>query len=403
MTSRSIEDIYGYYKVADKKYYNKLEAFSEALPKGWWPHWNFNEEEFSKHDWSIEPKESLEELYRQRAQQIRDKYDHVIIWYSGGSDSDNIVRTFIKNNIHIDEMWHRSSYQRHNRRDQTIDTNNQANETRFTAFPRLKHYQSLMPKTKIKVFDAMKESIAVWQQGEVSPYETNYFNPVMPAKSLSHRFNTHKDSLKTCKVLGVDKPRLRFKDGKYWIFFQDNWINTHVIHSRLHKVNYEHDEVFYWHPDAIKIMIKQGHLIKNFFKNNPNWHWLLLNYETKLSLRTNYENLIRSILYPYWEQDAFQVSKPVNDIAHGEFYWFFEKMTKASRNWLDTAQAYREEIKKIYATSGAQVAMNKLDNDAIKTSNKKYNYKKTFSQIGNFKMEICELPGAVSKAYCLGS
>ena len=403
MASRIIKNLYGFYKVADKKYHNKLEAFREALPNGWWPHWNFNEEEFSQYDWSIEPKETLEELYRQRAQQIRNDYEHVILWYSGGSDSENILQIFLKYNIHIDEIWHRSSYNRHNRRDCSTDTNNQANETRLTTLPKLKEYQKSIPNTKIRVFDAMEESIAVWKQGEVSPYETNYFNPVMPAKVQSYKYNKHKESLKTCKILGVDKPRIRFDNGKYWFFFQDNWINTHVMHSRLSDTSSEIDEVFYWHPNAIKIMIKQGHLVKNFFKNNPEHHWLLENYEFNSSLRNTYESLIRSIVYPDIDQRVFQVSKPINDIAHGEFYWFFSNTSdRACRNWLTTAQNYTDEIKKIYSTAGSQIAMNNLGEYGKKTAKKTHNYKQTVSHIGSADFELCELPSALSKAYSLG-
>jgi hypothetical protein len=404
MASRIIEDLYGYYKVADKKYYNKLEAFREALPNGWWPHWNFNEDEFSQHDWSIEPKESLEELYRQRAQQLRDDYEYVILWYSGGSDSENILRVCLRHNIHIDEIWHRSSYERHNRRDSSTDTNNQANETRFTTIPKLKEYQKLMPRTKIRFFDAMEEGIAEWKKGGFSPYETNYFNPVMPAKVHSHKYNQHDESKKTCKILGVDKPRIRFADDKYWCFFQDNWVNTHMMYSRLHNISAERDELFYWHPDAIRIMIKQAHLVKNFFKNNPDWHGLLENYEFGgYDLRNKYESLVRSIVYPDLDQKVFQVSKPVNDIAHGEFYWFFSEGTgQAYKNWITLAQDYKDEIKKIYATAGAQTAMSQLGEYGRMTAKKKHNFKQTISKIGNSDFEICELPGAQSRTYCLG-
>lgn len=55
-------------------------------------------------DWSIEPKESMEELCYRRAQQLRDQYDYLILYYSGGADSKTILETFLKYNIPLDEV-----------------------------------------------------------------------------------------------------------------------------------------------------------------------------------------------------------------------------------------------------------------------------------------------------------
>lgn len=55
-------------------------------------------------DWTIEPSESLEELKKQRAIQLRDKYDYIILYFSGGSDSITVLNSFLKNNIFLDEV-----------------------------------------------------------------------------------------------------------------------------------------------------------------------------------------------------------------------------------------------------------------------------------------------------------
>ena len=57
---------------------------------------------FSLVNWNLEPKESLEDLYRKRAEQIRKDYEYVILAYSGGHDSSQVLETFYYNNIHID-------------------------------------------------------------------------------------------------------------------------------------------------------------------------------------------------------------------------------------------------------------------------------------------------------------
>lgn len=55
-------------------------------------------------DWTQEPKESIKELCKQHAQLIRDSYDYVILYFSGGSDSTTILNAFLDNNIPIDEI-----------------------------------------------------------------------------------------------------------------------------------------------------------------------------------------------------------------------------------------------------------------------------------------------------------
>ncbi len=54
--------------------------------------------------WITEPSESLSFLYKKRAQQIRDSYDYIVMYFSGGSDSITMLNAFIKNNINIDEV-----------------------------------------------------------------------------------------------------------------------------------------------------------------------------------------------------------------------------------------------------------------------------------------------------------
>ena len=94
-----INDKFGFYTVGNLKTYSKYEAFQVGTPI-----WNFNDDVFSSIDWKINPSFELSKLYKIRAQQIRDKYDHIVLWYSGGSDSHNILRTFIDNDIKLDEV-----------------------------------------------------------------------------------------------------------------------------------------------------------------------------------------------------------------------------------------------------------------------------------------------------------
>ena len=98
---------YGYFIYNNQFFVNKQEVLEKALELNdpipniqFW----FQDEIFSKLDWSIEPNLSLDTLYKLHAEHIRESFDYIILMYSGGSDSHQVMRTFTKHNIHLDEI-----------------------------------------------------------------------------------------------------------------------------------------------------------------------------------------------------------------------------------------------------------------------------------------------------------
>ena len=94
----------GYYLVNGLEFDSKLQACIYATQLNKDVKWIFNDWMFSKYPWHVEPSETLDQLYDQRARQLREKYDYIIISYSGGADSHNIVSSFIRQGLHIDEL-----------------------------------------------------------------------------------------------------------------------------------------------------------------------------------------------------------------------------------------------------------------------------------------------------------
>jgi len=94
----------GFYQVGKRKTYLKTEFMEwyDLMPTDW--HWNYNDEFFGQFDWSKEPKETINELYKQRALELREQYDYLALYYSGGHDSSNVLYAFLDNGIPIDEV-----------------------------------------------------------------------------------------------------------------------------------------------------------------------------------------------------------------------------------------------------------------------------------------------------------
>ena len=86
-----------------KTFTNKLSAIREqvASSQGLYFH---TPKVYNNYDFTIEPKLSLEELCKQKALQLREENDKIVIWYSGGCDSHYVLNTFLQNKIPVDEI-----------------------------------------------------------------------------------------------------------------------------------------------------------------------------------------------------------------------------------------------------------------------------------------------------------
>ena len=87
------QDIFGFYRVGNLKLYSQIEALEISQRLNLPITWHFNDEVYSSFDWTKEPDESISELYKKRCEQLREKYDYLVLFYSGGADSDNILNS----------------------------------------------------------------------------------------------------------------------------------------------------------------------------------------------------------------------------------------------------------------------------------------------------------------------
>ena len=99
---------FGYYQVHHGKtiaiFENKFEAIEAAQRINGWISYHFNDDVFGCFDWQLPINDSLNNLYRKRAEQIRRENDYVVCAYSGGFDSHNMLQSFLANDIKIDAI-----------------------------------------------------------------------------------------------------------------------------------------------------------------------------------------------------------------------------------------------------------------------------------------------------------
>jgi len=149
----------GYYKLGDKTIFGKVEALMEATRTGVFPEWHFNRPVFNKIKWQEAPAVALKELYRIRAQQLREKYDWIRIEASGGGDSTTAIYSFLLNGIHLDEVVFR--YPKTGEKDVHNDPfntkcENTLSEWEFAAKPLLEWIKTNYPRVKVTMHDSVR-------------------------------------------------------------------------------------------------------------------------------------------------------------------------------------------------------------------------------------------------------
>lgn len=267
---------HGYFEIAGQQTFSKYEAYKLAKQQGL----SVDEIKFicadsklDKIDWSVEPTESLPELFKKRAQQIRDTYDHVVLLYSGGIDSHVILNTFIKNNIKLDEIITIG-----NKKFQP-DTAKINQEVFGKALPYLETLDLKKRGIDFEYIDIGQieldqfldqenfENFMYYYNGPLSPWYLALRSHLFKLNNKKH-CDIAKSGKKICYMWGYDKPNLFNIDGNWCFKFTDT-MSEYSVRPYNNKINLGgvlkqfYDEPFFITSDMPEIVIKQCHAAKN--------------------------------------------------------------------------------------------------------------------------------------------
>jgi hypothetical protein len=318
----------GYYTCNGLEFFSKIQAciYGQTVKKP--VNWIFNDLEFSSYNWIIEPEKSLDQLYDIRAKQLREKYDYIILSYSGGADSNNILESFIRQNLHIDEIL--VNHVTEGTRSSTILDTSVKNPYNFSAeyqlntVHRLKYISDKLPNTKITSIDVSNSILDSIRSFKDESWILNRRDNISLGTAFRYNyfyFDELKNKLDKGKnvaiIIGTDKPITRLDDNNnFYIAFTDATVNVIAVsdHNNYPNVTVE---LFYWSKDSLDILCKQSHLIKRWLVLNPSRQtlWKSTNYG---SFRKYHEKWIRDIIYTTWDKSWFQADKALN-WWHNEF------------------------------------------------------------------------------------
>jgi hypothetical protein len=268
---------HGYYEVDGIKTLSKLEAYKFAHGNVDKIKFKYNEDVMESFDWTVEPEEDIYDLYAERARQLRNKYDYIVLMYSGGVDSHTVLSSFVNNNLQINEICTFTNADVEHRTDKF----NQ--EVFNAAIPFVNTMDLRSIGTKFRLFDISDliinqyndqfhfENHELYNQGPGNNWSSAVRSHLLKSKIPDHLRLTEQGKT-VCYVWGFDKPTLLLNDNKYSIHFYDSTIDLNMrqfINKTVlaNKFSNFYDEPFYICRESPKISIKQGHMLLKLIKS----------------------------------------------------------------------------------------------------------------------------------------
>lgn len=337
-------DRFGHYTVAGNKYSNKLTAVLDAVKLGHWIHWDFNETVFSRNDWTIEPTDSLESLYDQRARQIREKYSFVALEFSGGADSWNILAAFCRQRLPIDLVIHKI-VQSEVGNPTDLSSENHWAEGRYQAWRWFQHFQQSMPNMKWYTWDIEKQLYDAWADPAAGDFL--FQNNLHPGSVLKFPGVTDINPAgipmlpSTAYLVGIDKPIVELhEDGWYLVFYDHPVLARAAIEKARLGLGWT-DLFFYWDPDCVNLLAKQAHSVRNFFRSTPAFSQLLRTAGPKA---WDYKNFVAHLIYPGYQQ-FWQSKKPRGSFSFTSESFFINRTDHPSvQNWHRVLLDFQDQV-----------------------------------------------------------
>ena len=355
---------HGFFEVGGSKFYSKLDAIQHSVQTGTTVEWNFNNEVYQSLDWTVEPAESIRELYAQRARALREQYDYLVCMFSGGSDSTTVLQTFIDNGIPVDEIF--MNYWPKGCADNFMN-----HEITNAAVPFL---EKNLPKSwncRVRLYDYtdfVLECLEDPDHRQRSYREVNNvhnLSMISMWKDLQYRFpeymSLHDQGKSIAFIWGEAKPHIDYDmiSQKHFFFFEDHY--AHAPQPRDQEANdlrCNHEQ-FYNDPEHASIKVKQAHLLLRTLKQVAHRRDIFVSkqqvtegiytgprgFKIKDSrgclAHTYYNNehftldrnAFNCSIYPSWNFLTYHEDKQAGRLIHPAHAWIGDRAPAAAKDW----------------------------------------------------------------------
>lgn len=231
----------------------------------------FQDSFYDKVNWKLEPTQTLKELYKQRAHEIRDSYEYVILFLSGGIDSRNVFESFYYNNINIDEIVCVGAFSQdkfrgsaENNNDEIFINTNTLLDSVFLQNTKITYIDYTKLFTKPYDFELIKKFGDNWA------YQLTYFKSfhLFFWYEIQKHLNID-NSKKSCYIMGVSKTLLGCDNSGMFVHFAESDITDF---SACYHMNNLTRENFYFSSTDVgaNIVKKQAYTMINLHDMQTN-------------------------------------------------------------------------------------------------------------------------------------
>lgn len=208
--------------------------------------------------WSVEPEETIQQLCEKRCHQLRQQYDWLCLWLSGGYDSQTVLQSFINAGVKIDEIAYmdRLDYYQDPEVPYILAA---ANYYKQYHNPNLKIFQTPIDYNYTKTLYS--------GLGEEWLLEPGWCN--RPSKSIAPFIQRFNDDVvrrrlttkgKRADIYGKEKPKLDLYDNKWYMAVTDLTVGDSIGSDIVE---------FYTTGDLPELHVKQCYLAIKFFESLP--------------------------------------------------------------------------------------------------------------------------------------
>ncbi len=339
----------GFYKVGGRAFLSKIDALLHSTNTNQKPIYHYHDEvwDLALKSYRFNPNTSFLDLYKQRAQMVRDSFDYLVLHFSGGVDSTTVLQSFVHNNIRLDEVYVRWPIKLINSTKYTPDpynrnATNMLSEWDFSIKPKLDWLRANHPEVKIVIEDWTDElyrvksdtfSETLFRKHNHNFGLANFIYSEMVSKTS---LEAQSKGLEVAHIYGAEKPMITYDaitDAFYMYFTDINTASVGFQHS-FNKFNTLNRVDFYHSTNLPELTISRATAMALHIRRNPSLLYLVdssnakLDSEERSKRSDKFQKLCAKVIYPNWDTSTFQVDKidVSNRLYHPWYHYVFNNI-----------------------------------------------------------------------------
>ena len=349
----------GFYQVGNQNFANKIMALIESTRTKLPITWNFHDDVWDKVSIRLAEKLDMRTLFCERAKQLREKYDYLALYYSGGSDSWTVLDSFIRAGVMVDELivnWPVKATRgvgaifsyKPNFTD--LHPSNTLSEWDNFLEEDLKDIKNRFPKVIITISDWSESAANRLTEDSLMKTNSNFL--ISAQQIISGNFRSDSEikasdfGLKTAYIYGTDRPSLYRNKRICYMYFDDRHTRVNVsLESFGSTVEY-----FYWTPDMPMLQISQARTVFNAFANKLLPISIFINNASNREAIIKFQNAVRRVTRPDYDFSRFQAGFTSASLFNDRLAWCnnIPEYRNAFQYWRDTVYSHLNLIDKKY-------------------------------------------------------